>query len=86
MSTFWKYVCPFIICSILVCEFYGQIDSWTGLILIVLFMILQYLSLIEKQLDMTQETLSNVIDLMYTSEKARAYEKINEMKKEEEEK
>ena len=86
MSTFWKYVCPVMIGSILICEYYGQIDSWIATILIVLFMILQYLSLIEKQLDMTQETLSNVIDLMYTSEKVRAYEKINEMKKEEEEK
>ena len=84
MSKFWRNVPVILIVSILICEFYGQIDSWTGLILIVLFMILQYLSLIEKQLDMTQETLSNVIDLMYTSEKARAYEKINEMKKEEE--
>lgn len=83
MSTFWKYACPVMIFSIIICEFYSQIDSWTGTILIVLFMILQYLSLIEKQLDMTQKTLSDVIDLMYTSEKARAYEKINEMMKKE---
>lgn len=83
MSTFWKYVGPALVFSVILCEFYGQIDGWTGTILILLLMILQYLSLLEKQLDMTQKTLSDVIDLIYNSEKAKAYEKINEMMKKE---
>ena len=86
MSKFWRNVPVILIVSILICEYYGQIDSWTATTLIVLFLILQYLSILEDRLDGIQETLSAMIDLMYTSEKARAYEKINEMKKEEEEK